>query len=504
MKRFLKHALAGILSLVVAFACLGVGFGAESVVATGSCGGGATWELSQSGTLRVKGSGAMTNYYTGTPGYYRYRTEIKTVTVDSGITGIGAYSFYDLPNLTSATLPDSVTAIGDCAFEECRSLTSVNLPSHLTTIGSEAFYLCKGLTSVIVPGTVENLGSYAFFGCAALSSVTLGEGVKSLGDYSFFYCNSLTSITLPDSLTTIGIHAFEHAGLSSISIPSSVTSIGAYALGYVYNESENDEVPVAGFQILGYSGTEAERYATDNGFTFGCGHSWGGGQVLREATEEQTGLVSYVCSLCGAEKTEEVPALGTSVQSQSAEPDTPVTQAVEEITFSDVMEGQWYSDAVDWAVENGITNGVSEGEFAPGKTCTRAEIVTFLWKEAGKPAPTTSCQFSDVAAGSWYAEAVSWAVENGITNGTSDTTFSPNAVCTRAQIVRFLWNKENEPQAAATCAFDDVKSGSWYEEAVSWAVENGITNGTSATDFSPNGQCTRAQAVTFLYREDGE
>jgi hypothetical protein len=460
MKRFLKHALAGILSLVVAFACLGVGFGAESVVATGSCGGGATWELSQSGTLRVKGSGNMTNYYTGTPGYYRYRTEIKTVTVDSGITGIGAYAFYDLPNLTSATLPDSVTAIGDCAFEECRSLTSVNLPSYLTTIGSEAFYLCKGLTSVAVPGTVESLGSYAFFGCAALSSVTLGEGVKSLGDYSFFYCNSLTSITLPDSLTTIGIHAFEHAGLSSISIPSSVTSIGAYALGYVYNESKNDEVPVAGFQILGYSGTEAERYATDNGFSFGCGQSWSGAQAVEKATGE--------------------------------------------ITFSDVTEGQWYSDAVSWAVKNGITNGVSEGAFAPGKTCTRAEIVTFLWKEAGKPTPTTSCQFSDVAAGSWYAEAVSWAVENGITNGTSDTTFSPNGACTRAQIVRFLWNREHQPAAAATCAFEDVKGGSWYAEAVSWAVENGITNGTSSNDFSPNDSCTRAQAVTFLYREDGE
>jgi len=173
--------------------------------------------------------------------------------------------------------------------------------------------------------------------------------------------------------------------------------------------------------------------------------------------------------------------------------------------FVDVPAGAYYYDAVLWAAENGITSGVDDTHFAPNSPCTRAQIVTFLWRAAGSPAPKSSeMPFEDVAAGSYYYDAVLWAVENGITKGTSDTTFSPNADCTRAQIVTFLWRSQGSPVADAVNPFTDVAADAYYAGAVLWAVENGVTNGTSDTTFSPNANCTRAQIVTFLYRCLGE
>ena len=169
--------------------------------------------------------------------------------------------------------------------------------------------------------------------------------------------------------------------------------------------------------------------------------------------------------------------------------------------FVDVATGSYYEDAVDWAVENGITTGVSANRFDPNGVCTRAQAVTFLWRAAGSPKPETrTMPFTDVPAGSYYYDAVLWAVENGITKGTSDTTFSPNMTCTRAQIVAFLWRSEKSPAAGSRNPFADVKATAYYAGAVLWAVENDITKGTTNTTFSPNADCTRAQIVTFLWR----
>ena len=169
--------------------------------------------------------------------------------------------------------------------------------------------------------------------------------------------------------------------------------------------------------------------------------------------------------------------------------------------FVDVATGSYYEDAVDWAVEKGITTGVSANRFDPNGVCTRAQAVTFLWRAAGSPKPETrTMPFTDVPAGSYYYDAVLWAVENGITKGTSDTTFSPDDTCTRAQIVAFLWRSEKSPAASSRNPFTDVKPGAYYLDAVLWAVENGITKGTTAMKFSPDADCTRAQIVTFLWR----
>ena len=169
--------------------------------------------------------------------------------------------------------------------------------------------------------------------------------------------------------------------------------------------------------------------------------------------------------------------------------------------FVDVATGSYYEDAVDWAVENGITKGTDDTHFSPDGICTRAQAVTFLWRTAGSPKPETrTMPFTDVPVGSYYYDAVLWAVENGITKGTSDTTFSPNMTCSRAQIVAFLWRSEKSPATGTANPFADVKSTAYYADAVLWAVKENITKGTTSTTFSPNADCTRAQIVTFLWR----
>ena len=169
--------------------------------------------------------------------------------------------------------------------------------------------------------------------------------------------------------------------------------------------------------------------------------------------------------------------------------------------FTDVKVGDYYYDAVLWAVDKGITTGVSATRFDPNGSCTRAQAVTFLWRAMGSPAPTgASMSFTDVAADSYYYNAVLWAVENGVTTGTSATTFSPDAPCDRGQIVTFLHRAMKSPAASAQSTFSDVAADAYYAQAVAWAVENGVTTGTGDNAFSPAASCSRSQIVTFLYR----
>ena len=169
--------------------------------------------------------------------------------------------------------------------------------------------------------------------------------------------------------------------------------------------------------------------------------------------------------------------------------------------FNDVKSGDYFYDAVNWAVEKGITTGTSATTFSPNATCTRAQIVTFLWRASGSPEPkTASNPFTDVAANAYYCKAVLWAVENGITTGTSATTFSPDAPCTRAQGVTFLWRANGSKAASAAASFTDVASDAYYAPAVAWAAEQNVTGGVGNGLFSPDTTCTRAQNVSMLYR----
>ncbi len=190
-----------------------------------------------------------------------------------------------------------------------------------------------------------------------------------------------------------------------------------------------------------------------------------------------------------------MPASRVEVKAVFAEGEAPA------VSFTDVAEGEYYYDAVKWAVDKGVTNGLTDTTFGPNASCTRAQMVTFLWRAAGSPEPTaTTTAFTDIDANEYYYKAVLWAVEKGITTGTTETTFSPNATVTRAQTVTFLYRYAGSPAVSGSNNFTDLEAGEYYINAVQWAATNGITTGTTETTFSPANNCTRGQIVTFLYR----
>lgn len=168
--------------------------------------------------------------------------------------------------------------------------------------------------------------------------------------------------------------------------------------------------------------------------------------------------------------------------------------------FIDVNVGDYCYDAVKWAVNKNITKGTSAITFSPNDRCTRGQVVTFLWRAAGEPKASTAVNFSDVNPSAYYHDAVQWAVENNITKGTGNNRFSPDATCTRGQVVTLMYRAAHSPSVSAGNGFIDVVVGSYCYDAVNWAVSNGITKGTGGNCFSPDAPCTRAQVVTFLYR----
>ena len=223
-----------------------------------------------------------------------------------------------------------------------------------------------------------------------------------------------------------------------------------------------------------------ESYTAD--YVDALGHVWGDWIVIQEPTTTENGVEEHTCTRCGHAEQRSIAKL--------------------ENPFSDVNPGSFFYEPVMWAIENGITNGTSATTFGPNDQCMRAHVVTFLWRAVGSPEPTrTDNPFVDVKPTDFYYKPVLWAVENGITSGMDATHFGPTAYCNRAQVVTFLYRTMGSPDVgAATNPFADVAAGSFYEKPVLWAVENGVTAGLSATSFGPNSICNRAQIVTFLYR----
>ena len=219
--------------------------------------------------------------------------------------------------------------------------------------------------------------------------------------------------------------------------------------------------------------------------------------VVTAPTCTAGGYTTYTCACGDSYIADETEALGHDWKGTSCTR----CDAVRENPFTDVPEGSFYIDPVLWAVEKGITNGATATTFNPNGQCQRAQVVTFLWRAAGSPEPTsTNNPFTDVKESDFYYKAVLWAVEKGITNGLTATEFGPFALCNRAQVVTFLWRAMGQPGSNAEVSFIDVLPGQFYSTAVAWAVEKGITNGISATEFGVGGICNRAQVVTFLYR----
>ncbi len=419
----------------------------------------------------------------------------------------GAALYLNGEIVTNVIIPSGITKIKNYTFERCSSIVSVTIPEGVTFIGDSAFYGCLLLKTVVIPDSVDTISDFAFSGCVSLCDVTISNGVTSIGDYAFESCKEIKRISIPETVDSIGNSAFEDSGIRVVYIPNSELDIGVGAfenthISYVYfGGSEEDKQNLSIMRdnasldsaMWVYDSTELPEHQYDDSCDKDCNicgatrtipHVYGDYVSDNNASEKADGTKTRTCSVCGHEET--VTAVGTKWQS----------------SFTDIKTKDFYYKPTLWAVANGITTGTSKTTFSPNEACTRGQIVTFLWRAAGCPEPTTTTMpFTDVKNSAFYKKAVLWAVENGITSGTSKTTFSPNAPCTRGQIATFLWRAKGKPAPkSANMPFGDVAKKDFYYKAVQWAVENKITSGTSKTTFAPTDSCTRGQIVTFLYR----
>ena len=418
---------------------------------------------------------------------------------------------------TTYVIPNGVKYIGGWAFGACDQLINITLPDGIIFVGASAFYECTGLKSITLPSSVSYIGDRAFKVCGSIETITIPSGVKEIGEETFMICTSLKSINIPKSVTKIGNSAFDCcSSLTDVYYEGSSSQWRSINLAE-YNTALTSANIHFNSHVHTYEGyTVTAPTCTEPGYTThkctSCDYSYNDSYIEplgHNYTEEVTaptcterGYTTYTCSVCGdSYKGSYVDPLGhdykngTCTRCGVKDPNYKP-----QADFTDVAAGSYCYDAVQWAVANGITNGTDATHFSPNAGCTRGQVVTFLWRAAGEPTVGGNVGFVDVAPGSYCYEAVKWAVANGITNGTDATHFSPNATCTRDQVVTFMYRAEGEPAVGGNVGFVDVAAGSYCYNAVQWAVANGITKGTDATHFSPNATCTRGQVVTFLYR----
>lgn len=419
-------------------------------------------------------------------------TALTSVTLPNGLTDLGPSTFDGCTKLRSITLPQSLTKLEYNVFHSCIALEEIDIPQNVRSIGGTAFQSCNALRRVQMPARLDSIGPAAFEFCGSLQQITVPEGVKAIERETFRYCGYLTAVSLPSTLERIDDRAFDSCvRLRAITLPDRVSQLGEY----VFADSGVERLAIpAGVRRLPARSlaccpdlVEVTIPAGVLQIEDGC---FSGSEAIRRVTVAPANPV-YM-DVDGV--------LYTRIGRLVFDPPGKEPRGT---AFIDVPADAYYADSVAWAVAQEITNGTSINTFSPTMECSRAQAVTFLWRAAGCPAPTiTNSPFDDVQdPDSYFYDAVLWAVESGITNGMTPNVFGINNQVTRAQTVTFLWRAAGRP-AAGTGAlpFADVPVGSYYYDAVRWAVRSGITNGTSATAFSPNGICTRAQIVTFLYR----
>lgn len=477
-------------------------------------------------TLETAGAGVFSVKST-------YNTiEGKTATVSPALTGdnhadgvILTYTFDATegtyvptkPAITTVTLPDG--KVGD-AYSQTLAATGTNPITWSIETGA----LPDGLTLVgdTIKGTPSKAGEFKFTVKATNGG---GSDTKELtikvADAETAKYHNVTLSGAGTGATGAGSHA---AG----------TTVNIYAgtkSGYTFNGWTSDDVTVLSASSKNASFVMPDKDVTVKAnWVYNGGGSSGGGYTYYtiKATAGVNGSISPTGNVSVREGRDQTftitPNKGYAVAKVLI--DSKNVGAVKSYTFEnvkknhtievvfmkasgnpqtgvfvDVPEGSYYEEAVNWAVDKGITTGTDATHFSPDGICTRAQAVTFLWRAAGSPAAKSAVMpFTDVKAGSYYYDAVLWAVENGITKGTSETMFSPDATCSRAQIVTFLWRSQKSPAAGTANPFTDVKASAYYADAVLWAVKEDVTKGTTSTTFSPDANCTRAQIVTFIWR----
>lgn len=412
--------------------------------------------------IEINGYGMLTKY-TGPGG---------NVIIPDDVRSIGESAFEECTSLTSVTIPDSVDLICWTAFKNCTNLVSVTIPDSVTSIYSGAFSGCASLASVTIPVGVRSLDGYTFYRCASLTSVTIPNGVTSIGTSEFWGCTSLTRVTIPNSVTEIGIGAFSHCvsltnmtipdgveviddyafsdctSLTRVTIPASVTSIG--------NDAFSDCTDLT---VYGYTGTEAETYCKNCGIPF----------------------VSINSSDLSPKPTESEPP----VVELSAPPTTPASEL-----FNDVVKDSWYEPGVTYVVVQGLFKGMAVGVFSPDLNMNRAMVMTVLARIDGQDTTNAS-------DGPWYTNIVNWAVAEGISDGTM-----PEESVRREELVTMLYRyaKSAAPVGDLTAYADGNSVSPWAENAMVWAVDQGILTGKNGGLLDPRGFATRAEVAVIFQR----
>lgn len=379
-----------------------------------------------------------------------YPCKLTSLSLPYGLTTIGVAAFSGI-GASTIVIPDSVTYMGGSAFSGS-GVTSITLSKNLTSIEAATFKYCYDLTSIVIPEGVTIIKNEAFSTCTALTSVTLPSTLLTLGKSAFTRCYALTNITCPDGMTQIKERVFEEcSALTSITLPDTITHIDDYAFRYCGSMSD-----------VYYAGTQEQ---------------W---DAIYMNTMWNTGISQSTIHYGADTATETV-----------------VTPAH---SFTDVVADSYYEDAVIWAVNNGVTSGTTTTTFEPSATCTRGQVVTFLWRAMGEPTPSiTENPFSDVSETSVFYTAILWAVGEGITTGYSDGTFRPTDTCTTGQVLTFLYRAVGEPDTSYESGYA-VGASSAFVSAINWADESSLLSGLTVTI---SGASSRSDIVTYLYRNAG-
>lgn len=454
------------------------------------------------------------------------------VTIPNSVTSIGNDAFYFCYNLSDVTIPNSVTSIGERAFSDCYTLTSVTIPNSVTSIGKKAFYNCNRLIQVTIPNRLTSIDELVFYNCVSLSSVTIPESVTSIGNDAFYNCYGLTSVYfMGDTPALVGavFEVIDSETLLDINIPG---------LTFYYIEGKEGwrspiwhGYPTAiwnGMDIPhdhSYQATVTAPTCTEQGYMTHtctvCGDSYvdtyadalGHKTELRNGKEATCTEVGYTgdeyCTVCKqtVKTGTTIPALGHDYKDGICTvcgEKNPNYKPVAPIEFTDVQSNEWYADAVEYAVQNGLMNGVGNGRFDPEGSMTRAMLVTVLWRFEGEP-EAAAHTFSDVPNGQWYTDAVAWAAANGVVNGVGENRFDPDGKITREQMATILYRYctgkgiEVDKQGELGSFPDAGKVSSYAKEPMQWCVAEGVINGSDG-ELLPQGDATRAQVATILMR----
>ena len=472
---------------------------------------------------------------------------LESISIPDSVKTLGEGVFSGCAALKAVKIPGEVTVIPKNAFSGCAALESVSIPARVTAIKEAAFDGCTALKNVTFLVKDDEWSRVTIDG----SNEALKDARKSFASHTHSYVDTVTAPTCTangytvhkcscgdtktDSYTKMLGHSYQggicvrcgvledhkHDFKQTVTAPT-CTSEGfttytcacgeSYKKNYVSALEHKPELKnekKVGCLKGGYTGDEV---CTVCGKVFKAGSvilALGHSTELRNekaATCVNGGYTGdLVCVRCGdiIEQGKATAAAGHKFfggKCSVCDAQESGSRSVEAKSFDDVIPGTFYYDAVMWAVKNNITKGTGASTFSPGDGCTRFQIVTFLWRACGCPTAATAASFSDVSPSDSFYEAVRWAVERGITNGTGGSSFSPYATCTRAQIVTFLYRAAGSPTVSSGIRFFDVAPNAFCRDAVVWATERGITKGTSDTTFSPDAACTRAEVVTLLYR----